>query len=427
MTVDRVVVVGAGIIGLAIARQILHTRPGGEVVVVDKEHRLAAHQSGRNSGVVHAGVYYPPGSLKARLCRRGVGMLRELCAEHGVTYRECGKIVVASDRDELGRLDELERRATANGVPGLSRLGPAGIAEFEPHVTGVDALHSPSTAVTDFAAVCHALATEVGAAGGQILLGHEVVALTPYAGRVRVRVRRDTRMDEVGGSRVDGDVGHLADGTTFDAGTVIVCAGLHADWLARLAGGARDPRIVPFRGEYLGLVPSARHLVNALVYPVPDPRYPFLGVHLSRTYDDQVVIGPNAVLALAREGYRWRDVDLRELAATLAYPGMLRLAARHWRTGVGELYRSVVRRAFLRRARVYVPELAAEHLEDRPAWKAGVRAQALARDGSLVDDFLIERHGPLTVLRNVPSPAATSSLAIAEHVVARWDERPAMR
>lgn len=395
MTSDRVVVVGAGIVGLAVARRL--ARSGHAVTVLDKEPAVAVHQSGHNSGVVHAGIYYAPGSLKAVLCRRGVGLLKEFCAEHQLPYREIGKLVVARDETEVDRLRDLETRATANGVPGLRWLGPAEVREIEPHVRGAAALHSPTTAIVDFRAVARAMAEDVRAVGGEVRLGEPVLAVDRDGGRAAVGTPRDRLV----------------------ADRVVLCAGLHSDVLARTAGDEPGPAIVPFRGEYYRLVPERAELVRGLVYPVPDPAYPFLGVHLTPRVDGSVDIGPNAVLATAREGYRRRDVSLRDLGETLRWPGTRVLFRHHWRAGVHEMKGSLSKRAFIAAARDYVPELRSTDVVRAPA---GVRAQAVDRDGSLVDDFRISRLGPITAVRNAPSPAATSSLAIAEYVVEGLDE-----
>ena len=389
----RVGVVGAGIIGLAVARRILELWPGTSVTVFDKESEVGRHQTGHNSGVVHAGLYYPRDSLKARLCRRGVGLLRDYCHDRGIPYVECGKTVVAVDEDELPRLRDIEERARHNGVPGLRWLDPAGIRELEPHVAGVAGLHSPSTAIVDFAAVARSYADDVVAAGGSLRLGAPV-----------------ERIGRSGGAPVHLEVG----GERHDLDHLVICAGLQSDRVARLAGDDPEPAIVPFRGEYLTVRPERTHLVHGLVYPVPDPRYPFLGVHFTRRIDGRLDVGPNAVLAGAREGYRRSVVRPRELAETLAWPGFRQLARQHWRMGATELRGSLSRRAFVAAARRYVPELTAADIDGR---HAGVRAQALDRDGSLVDDFRISRLGPVTAVRNAPSPGATSSLAIAEHLV----------
>lgn len=374
--------VGAGILGLAVARRL--TEKDARVTVLEKEDRVAAHQSGHNSGVAHAGLYYAPGSLKARLCRRGVGLLQEFCEERGLPYEECGKVVVARTEAEVAPLREIERRATENGVPGLRWLSGAGLREIEPHAAGVAALHSPHTAIVDYPAVARAFAADVG----EVWLGHEVV-----------RLRRA------------GDEVVVNEELAFDR--LVVCAGLQSDRVARLAGDDPAPAIVPFRGEYFRLVPARTDLVRGLIYPVPDPRYPFLGVHFTRRVDGGVDVGPNAVLALAREGYRRRDVRLGELWETLRWPGFRRLARRHWRTGIKEMYGSAFKHAFAAEARTFVPELGTADLV--PA-HAGVRAQAVDPDGSLVDDFRIGRLGPIVTVRNAPSPGATSSLAIAEYV-----------
>lgn len=391
-------VVGAGIIGLAVARRLAELHPDATVTVLDKEDRVAAHQTGHNSGVVHAGLYYPPGSLKARLCRRGVGLLKDFCAERGLPYDECGKLVIARTADEIPALDQIERRARENGVPGLRRLDRAGIGEIEPHAVGVAALHSPHTAITDFPAVARAFADDVAAAGGRLKLGRRVMAFRRTGTAVAVETAR------AGEARASEE--HVFD-------RLVICAGLQSDRLARLAGDAPAPTIVPFRGEYYRLAPGRTDLVRGLIYPVPDPRYPFLGVHFTRRVDGGVDIGPNAVLALAREGYRRRDVRPAELLETLRWPGFRRLAAQHWRTGLREMYGSASRSAFVAAARAFVPELTTADVVAAPA---GVRAQAVDPDGSLVDDFRIGRIGPIMTVRNAPSPAATSSLAIAEHI-----------
>ena len=393
MSEHVVAVVGGGIVGLAVARELTRRRPGERVVVLEKEDRLAAHQTGRNSGVVHAGIYYAPGSLKATLCTRGRHLMRDYCAEHGIAYDTCGKLVVAVDAAELDRLDTLERTATANGVPGLRRLDGSGIREVEPHATGLAALHSPQTAITDYVAVAEAMAAEVRAEGGEVRLSSEVTGIVRQRGRVRV---------EVAGS------------DPFVVDRLVVCGGLHGDRLADLVEPRRDLRIVPFRGEYMRVSAAKQDLVHGMVYPVPDPRYPFLGVHLTRRVDGSLEVGPNAVLALAREGYGWGHVSPGELAATLRWPGFWRLARAHWRTGVHEVRGSLSTRAYMRLAQRYVPAIGAA---DVVRGGSGVRAQAVERSGALVDDFRITSSDGITLVRNAPSPAATSSLAIAEHVV----------
>lgn len=396
MTARRCAVVGGGILGAAVAWRLTASGLFDEVTLLEKEPGLARHQTGRNSGVVHAGLYYPPGSLKARLCRTGVGMLEEFCEEHRIPYRRIGKVLVALDDVEAGRLAGIEERARANGVPGVRRLSAEELSEIEPHVRGVAGLHSPSTAITDFPAVTRKLADLVIAAGGQVRTGTEVVGLRATSRGVVV-----SRYDD--GRTVEEEYDH-----------VVLCAGLQSDRLARMAGADAEPRIMPFRGEYHLLRPERRHLVRGLVYPVPDPRYPFLGVHLTPRTDGEVLIGPNAVLALAREGYDWRTVSPRDLAETVGYRGFATFARANWRVGIAEVHGSLSRRRFVAAARRYVPELDAADVVPGPS---GVRAQAMDRDGSLVDDFRIDRRGAVTALRNAPSPAATSGLAIAEHLV----------
>ncbi|GID30736.1 L-2-hydroxyglutarate oxidase [Paractinoplanes brasiliensis] len=380
-------VVGAGIVGLAVAREVGRRRPGARVVVFEKEDRVGAHQTGHNSGVVHAGIYYQPGSLKARLCTRGRAMLREYCQERAIPYEECGKLVVAVEAAEIPRLEALAERAGSNSVPGLRRIGAGEIRDIEPYAAGVAALYSPRTAITDYPAIARAFAEDVVAAGGEIRLGQAVDAIEPGRGGV------------------------MAAGTRVDR--LIICAGLQGDRLAERAGDRKGPRIVPFRGEYMKVLPGKTHLVRGMIYPVPDPRYPFLGVHFTRRVNGDVEVGPNAVLAGAREGYRLSDVSLPELRLIAGWPGTWRMAARHWRTGLGELHGSVSKRAYMRRAQRYVPSIG---VGDVVRAGAGVRAQALDRDGSLVDDFRIHRLGAVTAVRNAPSPAATSSMAIAEHI-----------
>ena len=391
MSAQRIGVVGAGLVGLAMARRLAQTT-GAEVTVFEKENDVCAHQSGHNSGVVHSGIYYAPGSLKATLCRRGVELIREFCAEHGLEYREIGKVIVARDEAERARLDELERRAAGNGVPRVRRLGPEELRELEPHVRGVAALHSPTTAIVDYPLIARALAAEVSTSGGRVLLGHAVTRVERVGARVAVH----------------------SNGVRHEFDRLVLCAGLQSDTVARLAGDDAGPAIVPFRGEYYRLVPNRQKLVNGLVYPVPDPAYPFLGVHLTPRTDGSVDVGPNAVLALAKEGYKRTDIRFGDLYRTLTWPGSLRLFRQHWRMGVHEYRGSFSKRAFTAAARAYVPELTPDDLVAAPA---GVRAQAVDRDGSLVDDFRISSLGPVTAVRNAPSPAATSSLAIAEHVV----------
>ncbi|OBB04055.1 hydroxyglutarate oxidase [Mycobacteriaceae bacterium 1482268.1] len=393
---DRVAVVGGGILGVAVAREILKRRSAADVTLFEKEDRLASHQTGRNSGVVHAGLYYEPGSHKAVLCRRGVGLLEQFCAEHGIRRIACGKVLVALDDAERARLANIEKRALANGVPGVRIIGADQLRELEPHVSGVAALHSPATSIVNFAEVTQALAADAVADGAKVLLGHEVIGLRASSSEVVVTARSATgSVEEV-----------------FDR--LVVCGGLQSDRLAELAGDGPEPVIMPFRGEYYALKPERRNLVNGLVYPVPDPRYPFLGVHVTPRVDGEVVVGPNAVLALAREGYTWGEISVPDVLEVARTPAFWRFARRHWRTGIREMSGSLSRRRFIAAARAYVPDL---RDDDVVPGVAGVRAQALDADGGLVDDFRISIRERVVLLRNAPSPAATSSLAIAEHIV----------
>ena len=393
----EIAVVGAGIVGLAAARELAHRHPRKSIVVLDKEPELGRHQTGRNSGVIHAGIYYAPGSLKARLCVSGAREMYDFCEGHEIAAERCGKLIVALDESELPGLDELARRGRANGVAGLRRLGPEELLEIEPAACGIAALHSPDSGIVDFTAVARALREELEAAGGRVVLGSKVEGIAPNGRAVRVA--------------------HA--GGTLEAGNVLVCAGAWSDRLAVLAGASPEPRIVPFRGAYLRLRPERRHLVRSLIYPVPDPRLPFLGVHLTRHVGGDVLVGPTALLAGARDAYRLRTVRARDLAATLAWPGTPRLMKRFWRTGVQEIAHAVSRRAMAATAARYVPGLRADDL--LPGW-AGVRAQALGRDGRLVDDFVFSLTDRALHVRNAPSPAATSSLAIGRHVADKAEE-----
>ncbi len=393
---ERVAVVGGGILGVAIAREILKRKPETQVTLFEKEDRLAAHQTGRNSGVVHAGLYYQPGSAKALLCRRGVGLLEAFCEERGIRRIACGKVLVALDDVERGRLADIEARAVANGVPGVRIIGADELHEIEPHVSGIAALHSPSTSIVNFGEVTRALADDAVTAGAKILLDHEVVGIRLAGTEVIVDARTADTTEQ----------------NAFDQ--VIACGGLQSDRLAEMAGDGPDPVIMPFRGEYYALKPERRGLVNGLVYPVPDPRYPFLGVHVTPRVDGEVLVGPNAVLALAREGYDWRTISVADLAGVARTPAFWRFARKHWRTGIREMAGSLSKRRFVAAARAYVPEL---NDDDVVPATAGIRAQALEADGGLVDDFRISIRDRVVVLRNAPSPAATSSMAIAEHVV----------
>lgn len=391
-------VVGGGVVGLATAWAL--SRTGRHVVVVEKEQDWAQHQSGRNSGVVHSGLYYAPGSLKAAMAVAAVDRLAAFCAEHDVPYRRVGKLVAATGREELPRLADLAERGRANGVP-LREVGPAEARDIEPEVSCLAGLFVESTGVCDFAALAARLAQLLAEAGADLRLGCEVLALRPRGEGAELLLRGTDGRNEV-----------------LQAEVVAVCAGLQSDLLARRDGsdeGLDDLRILPFRGEYHELRPSSAHLVKGLVYPVPDPDLPFLGVHLTRGIDGHVHVGPNAVPALAREGYTWGDVVPREVLGSLAYPGSWRLAAKHGRYGIGEITRSVVPSLFVRAVQRLVPAVTADDLV--PA-RAGVRAQAVRRDGTLCHDFELRRRGPVMHVLNAPSPAATASLLIGERIAA---------
>jgi L-2-hydroxyglutarate oxidase len=389
----RVAIVGGGILGLAAGRLLARDRPELEVVLLEKEPALALHQTGRNSGVVHAGLYYEPGSLKARLCRRGGELLREFCREHELPYEACGKVLCATLETELPRLERVLERAHANGVTDARLIDAAELHALEPHAAGLAALHSPRTAIVDYRLVCRALADEMRAHGAEIRTSAPVRRVRWDAGRPTVE---------------------LESGEVLGADRLLVCAGLHVDRLAGAAGESAEPRIVPFRGEYWRLRPERSGLVRGLVYPVPDPALPFLGVHVTRTVDGSALLGPNAVLASAREGYRKRDIRAGDLWDAVSWPGMWRVARRHWASGAREIARSLSKRAFVREARRLVPELRPDDVVPAPA---GVRAQAIDRDGTLVDDFRLDVSRNVVWVRNAPSPAATSSLAIAEELV----------
>ncbi len=393
---STVLVVGAGILGLATARELLAREPERRVVVLEREPEVGFHQTGHNSGVIHGGIYYAPGSLKARLCVRGAREMYEFCQRHGIEARRCGKLIVATREDELARLDELERRATANEVPELRRVGPEEMREIEPHVRGIAALHSPATGVVDFRAVARALADDVRAAGGELRLGYDVAAVDVRNGGVRLRSR--------GGDEVAAD-------------TAVFCAGGWSDRLARDAGAGEDPRIVPFRGAYLTLRPERAGLVKSLIYPVPDPTLPFLGVHLSRHVDDEVTVGPTALLAATRDPRR--KLSLADVAATLSWPGSWKMMRRWWRTGLTEMKHALSTRTLVREAQRYVPEI---EPDDVQRGHSGIRAQALARDGSLIDDFVFDQTGRVLHVRNAPSPGATASLAIAREIADRLEQ-----
>jgi len=383
-----IAVIGGGIVGLATARELLQRQPNARLVILEKDRAIGRHQTGHNSGVIHSGIYYAPGSLKAKTCVAGAAELTRYCEERGIPFERCGKVIVALDGSELDRLDELHRRGTANGVQGLEMIGPERLQELEPHVVGVRALWSPNTGIIDFSRVAAAYAEDVRTSGGEIRTGHEVRRIERAGPTTRI-------------TTTTGDI---------EASTVVACAGLYADRVAALTDAPSVPRIVPFRGDYYVLRPERRHLVRGLIYPVPDPAFPFLGVHFTRRMDGAVWLGPNAVLAFARQGYRRTDVNPRDLAEALTFPGFRRLATKYWRTGLAEMVRDVSKRSFLASLRAYIPELQLSDLRPGPS---GVRAQAMAADGTLVDDFVVDRADGILHVRNAPSPAATSSLAIA--------------
>jgi 2-hydroxyglutarate dehydrogenase len=387
---SKVVVVGAGILGLATARELLARQPDRQVTVLEREPEVGFHQTGHNSGVIHGGIYYAPGSLKARLCVQGARDMYEFCEQHGIEAKRCGKLIVATSEEELSGLDELERRGKANEVPDLRRVGPGELREIEPHAAGVAALHSPATGVVDFREVARAMADDVRAAGGEVRLSHEVSGVENRNGSVRLR----------------------SAGDEIEAERAVFCAGPWSDRLALAAGAEADPRIIPFRGAYLTLRPERAGLVKSLIYPVPDPTLPFLGVHLSRHVDDEVTIGPTALLAAARDPRK--KLSAGDLGATLAWPGTRRMVRRWWRTGLTEIRHALSKGSLVRDAQRYVPEL---QPDDVQPGHFGIRAQALGRDGSLIDDFVFDQTGRILHVRNAPSPAATASLAIAREIV----------
>ncbi|HWI75305.1 MAG TPA: L-2-hydroxyglutarate oxidase [Baekduia sp.] len=389
-----VAIVGGGILGLATARALLQSQPRLKVIVLERERELAAHQTGHNSGVIHAGIYYEPGSLKARLCVSGARKMYAFCEEHGIAVERCGKLIVASSPDELQRLGSLETRGRANGVPGLRRLTGGEIADVEPHCIGVGALHSPATGIVDYAEVARRLASDARARGAEIVTGHEVTDVEKRARGVRLTHRHGA----------------------LDAHHAIFCAGAWSDRLAVRAGAPSDPRIVPFRGQYLKLREGARALVKGMIYPVPDPSLPFLGVHLTRQINGDVVLGPTALLSGSRAVGRISRVAPRDLMSSLSWPGTWKMGSRFWRAGVSEVRLAASRRAFVAACRRYVPEIALADVEDG---FAGVRAQAVDRRGRLVDDFVFSETDTLLHVRNAPSPAATSSLAIGESIAER--------
>jgi L-2-hydroxyglutarate oxidase len=384
--------VGGGIIGVAVARELTTKIPGVQVTVYEKEDRLAGHQTGHNSGLVHAGLYYEPGGLKARLCRRGVELLQEFCATKNLPYEACGKLVIAQTPEESKRLDTIFARASANGVPGARMLRAEQIREVEPNAVGLSALHSPETAIVDYAAITEALADDVRASGGTIRLGQEVTSLEQQGRGVVV-------------STQDGK-------EHYDL--VVACAGLQSDRVAKATGEPATPRIVPFFGQYFLLGHEARDQVKGLIYPVPDPKHPFLGVHLTKRIDGEMMLGPNAFISFGRESYAWKDVNVRDILNYALFPGFWNFAWQNVPSAVREFQTVVSKQKFIREAVRFVPSL--EGASILPGTR-GVRAQAMNGDGSLVDDFVIARRRDAVLVRNAPSPGATSSMAIAEYIV----------
>jgi L-2-hydroxyglutarate oxidase len=386
------IVIGGGVVGLAVALEITRRFPHLRLLVLEKEDRVARHQSGHNSGVIHSGLYYRPGSLKARLCVAGAAAMIEFCREHGIPHKVCGKVVVATSPDELPRLEDLRRRGEANGLVGLRLIGPEELREIEPHAAGLQALLVPSTGVTDYVVVCQKYSGLISDAGSTVLTSALVTGLKHRSDEIVVETSRGP----------------------FTAATLINCAGLFSDRISHMAGDDPQVMILPFRGEYYDLVPERAGLVRALIYPVPDPRFPFLGVHFTRRISGKVDAGPNAVLALQREGYRHSDVSLHDLASSVAFPGFWRMAAQHWRSGLDEFHRSLSKAAFVQALQKLLPEV---REEDLVRGGSGVRAQALRRDGTLVDDFQFVQSGKILHVLNVPSPAATASLMIGRTIV----------
>jgi L-2-hydroxyglutarate oxidase LhgO len=396
-----IAVVGGGIVGLATTRELLRRHPRLKVANVEKEPAYNRHQTGRNSGVIHSGIYYKPGSLKAKLCVEGRARAWEYCETKGIAYRQVGKLIVATEESELGRLDDLYARGRQNGIDGLQLLDAKRIEAREPACRGIRAIFSPVTGIVDWGLVAEHYADDAREDGADMYLGHTVTGIARANGVTRVRTS----------------------GGTIEAKAVITCGGLYADRLAQMTGGAVDPKIVPFRGDYLILKPEKRDLVRGNIYPVPDPQFPFLGVHFTPRMDGSIWLGPNAVLAFAREGYRFWDVNPGELWDAITYPGFFKLARKYWQMGAGEMYRDLFRNAYVQALQRYIPSLTPEDCLPGPA---GVRAQAMSIDGSLVDDFVFEGSDGVVHVRNAPSPAATSSLAIGAHIADDAERRFAL-
>jgi L-2-hydroxyglutarate oxidase len=390
MYVFDAAIIGGGIVGLATAWQLSRLKPEWKLVVIEKESTLAFHQTGRNSGVIHSGIYYRPGSLRARNCREGKLLLEQFCTEHQIAWNRTGKVIVATQESQLAQLQTIYERGQQNGVD-CRIIDRSRLVELEPHCAGIRAIHVPESGIVDYPGVCQKLAELLRASGAEIYLNACVESMEQRADSVRVTTSTGI----------------------VEAKQVINCAGLHSDRVARQSGLPMKEMIVPFRGEYFELKPAAQPLCRTLIYPVPDPRFPFLGVHFTRMVHGGVECGPNAVFALAREGYDWGTVNARDLWESLTYPGFWRLVSKNWRTGLGEVWRSLSKAAFVKALQQLVPEIRSEHLEAAPA---GVRAQALGLDGKLVDDFVILRHERVVNVCNAPSPAATASLNIGKHV-----------
>ena len=393
-------IVGAGIIGLATAREFLLRQPSLRIVVLEKDTAIASQQTGHNSGVIHTGIYYTPGSLKARACVAGHRAMLEFCRERGIPFELCGKVIVALDESELPRLEELYQRGTTNGVEGLEVIGPERLRELEPFAAGIKAIYSPNTGIIDYMKVAHTYAQEVQQQGGEIVTDCKVTTLADRGNVTRLGV------EQCSGSN------HAQ--VEIEARYVITCGGLQSDQLSKMSGKKSDVQIVPFRGDYYVLRPEKRHMVRSLIYPVPDPRFPFLGVHFTRRPDGEIWAGPNAVLAFAREGYRRWQINPRDLGRVLSFSGFWRMAARYWKMGISEMYRDYVKAAYVKELQRYMPALQGSDLLPGPS---GVRAQAVAADGRLVDDFLIQHGEHVIHVQNAPSPAATSSLIIARMIV----------
>lgn len=393
-----IIIVGGGIVGLATARDLLIRRPGQRVAILEKESAIGQHQTGHNSGVIHAGVYYAPGSLKARLCAEGREKTYEYCEQKGIRYEKCGKLIVAVEEEELPRLQNLWDRATANGVPGIRMVGPEEIREIEPHSAGIKGIFSPETGIVNWSEVARHYAEDVTNAGGEILTNNEVAGIRRKDDWVLVK----TTFDEI-----------------IPTKYLITCAGLQSDRVAAMSGADKSPQIVPFRGDYLKLKPGKEYLTRGMIYPVPDPRFPFLGVHFTKRHDGEVWLGPNAVYAFARQGYGKLDFNVRDNIETLMFPGFWKMVSKHWKMGADEMVRDFSKKLFVETCKKYVPEVTEDDCIDGPS---GVRAQALGADGSLVDDFIIQTSDRIFHVRNAPSPAATSSMAIGRAIADRAEQ-----